>query len=70
MGEATKAIGKLFISIVAACIIGISVYNSAKTLNLERAFGLPYAAEITSVAVGFFSLLLIYLLLMKLKHQL
>ncbi|MFH1448539.1 MAG: hypothetical protein ABIG39_06780 [Candidatus Micrarchaeota archaeon] len=70
MGEALSAIGKLLISIVAGAVIGISIYNSFKTFHLETFLGFPYSAEITSIAVGFFSLVLIYILLMKLKRQL
>ncbi len=65
-----SAIGKLLLSMVAATIISWGVYNSFQVFNLNEIVGFAYAAEVGAFFVGFFSLVLIYLLFMKLKNQL
>jgi len=70
MGEATRAIGKLIISVIAAVMIGTGVYNSFRLFRIDEYLGFQYAPEICAGSLGFFSLILIYALMMRLKHQL
>ena len=70
MGEATRAIGKFFISIIAAAIIGLSFYNSFSFFRLAEYLNFSYSAEICSGSLGLLALVLIYALMMRLKHQL
>ena len=70
MGEATGAIGKFLISVIAAALIGASMYGSLKTFGLESFLGFPYAVEIVSGLAFLFSLILVYGLMMGLKRHL
>ena len=69
MGDGTKAVGKLLISIIAAVIIGLSVYSSFLTFSLGQYVGIPYAAELASFLAGLFTLVLVYFLMMTLKSM-
>ena len=70
MGEALSAIGKMIVGIIAGVIIGGSAYNSFVFFKLDRFLGFQYAAEITSLFVGFFTFVLVYVLMLKLKQKL
>lgn len=70
MGEGTRAVGKLVISLIAAAIIGASVYNSFNAFHLGQFVGFPYAAEIIAFLSGLVTLALVYVLLMSLKYHL
>ncbi len=70
MGEAISAIGKLVISIIAAAIIAGSVYNSFNLFGLNRYLNFPYSVEICAGSLGLLVLVIVYALMMRLKHQL
>ncbi len=70
MGEATGAIGKLIISLIATAIITLSVYNSLSYFGADAYLKFPYATEVCAGSLGLITLVLIYGLMMRLKHQL
>jgi hypothetical protein len=70
MGEATRAVGKLIISIIAAAVIATSVYNSFYFFKLGQYLNFPFSAEVCSGSLGLLALLVVYGLMMRLKHQL
>ena len=70
MGEAISAVGKLIISIIAAAIIAGSVYNSLNFFGLNRYLNFPYSVEICAGSLGLLALIIVYALMMRLKHQL
>ena len=70
MGEATRAIGKLIISIIAATILATMIYSSFNTFGLGGYLNFQYSAEICAGSLGLISFILIYALMMSLKHHL
>lgn len=70
MGEGTRAVGKLIICIIAAFLVGGSIYGSFTTFGIGQYLGFQYAAEVLSILAGLLTLVITYFLMMTLKHQL